>query len=231
MVGLQSEIVGEKEILTQVTKSINTAHEAGCLNEREFQSLQKLFDVSEQIRQTCGLNTSENYSTIAADIFVEYLSKCKSPTIAIVGGGYIAKKFFGSLLRSGSFSKIRKIYWINRSTSHLKEYVTEINNLIDVNIDVLDLEHGGHVLKDSNAIFCALSKSPYLYRNEEYRENSFIVDVSYPQVFTNKQEVDLITITNTDFNSLSKNQIRRENIVMANKEIDKVIFFLKTHDN
>ncbi|MEX0909826.1 MAG: hypothetical protein WDZ75_00865 [Candidatus Paceibacterota bacterium] len=228
LVGLHSEIIGEREIMMQITKSVNTAHDAGCLDEREFQSMQKLFAISKHIRQKCGLSTSENYSTIAADIFVEYLSKCNSPTITIVGGGYMAEKFFGSLLRAGSFSKIERIYWINRSTLRLKEYVAEINNLIDVDIDVLDLEHGSDVLKDSDAIFCALSKSPYLYRNEEYRENSFIVDVSYPQVFANKQKVNLITITNTDFNSLSKNTVPKENIVMANKEIDKVVYSLRT---
>lgn len=226
LVGLHSEIIGEKEILIQVSKSIDDSYTAGLIDEPTFQSLQKLIDVSKKIRKDCKLNNNENYSTIAADIFVEHLLDYDNATVAIVGGGYMAYKFFSSFLRVKSSVKIKKIFWINRGTSRLSEYVNEISHWLDIDIEILDLEAGRHVLRESDAIFSAISKSPQLYSNEEYKDGSLIVDVSYPQVFGKKNNINFITISNTDFNSLVKKGIVKGNINLANSYIDNVMDFI-----
>ena len=89
LVGLQSEIKGEREILSQVSSSIKDSYDKGYLNSTTFRGLQELIFISEQIRQSCGINSDENYSTIACDLFIDYLSDCKDAVIAIVGGGGI----------------------------------------------------------------------------------------------------------------------------------------------
>lgn len=227
LVGLHSEIIGEKEILIQVSKSIDDSYTAGLINESTFQSLQKLIDVSKKIRKDCELNNNENYSTIAADIFVEHLSDYDNATVAIVGGGYMADKFFSSLLEVKSSVRIKKIFWINRGTSRLSEYVNEISHWLDIDIEVLDLEEGRSVLRESDAIFSAISKSPKLYSNEKCKEGALIVDVSYPQVFDEKNNnINFITISNTDFNSLVKRGAVKANINLANSYIDNIMDFI-----
>lgn len=226
LVGIQSEILGEREILTQVTQSIKHSYDKGCLEGITFQGLQDLISVSESIRESCGVNSGENYSTIAADLFIDRLSEYHGVSIAIVGGGYMADKFFNSLLKT-KLLNIEKIYWINRSTSKLESYITELTHLLDFEIKVFDLETGKFVLKEANAIFCALSKSPHYYSGDDYKDGTFVVDVSYPQVFAEKEGSEIVTISNTYFSNLIKEPVAKNSIALANRKIDEMTIFLE----
>lgn len=228
LVGLQSEIIGEREILIQTVQSINKSRDARNLDDNVLRGLQELISVSEQIRTYCGINGDENYSTIAADLFIERLAARPDVTVAIVGGGYMAEKFFSAFLKAKSL-KIKKIFWINRSTSRIKDNMLELTHLLDFDVEVLDLDAGGHVLKATDAIFCALSNSPHYYRNATHKDGSLVVDVSYPQVFTDEKNVELVTISNTHFSHLVKNPVSKMSIDLANKEIDARVNFLESH--
>ena len=222
LVGLQSEIIGEREIQIQTVQSINKSRDAKNLDGSVFQGLRELVSVSEQIRTRCGINGDENYSTIAVDLFIERLTTCSDVTVAIVGGGYMAEKFFRALLKTRSL-KIKKMFWINRSTSRIENNMRELADLLDFDIEVLDLDAGEHVLSEADAIFCALSNSPYYYGNIAHKDGTLVVDVSYPQVFTNQKNVELVTISNTYFSDFVKNPVSKTSIALANKEIDAVV--------
>ena len=228
MVGLQSEIIGEREILTQTVRAINKSRDSRNLDDSIFRGLQEVISVSEQIRTSCGINSDENYSTIAADLFIGRLAARPGVTVAIVGGGYMAEKFFSALLKAESL-KIKKIFWINRSTSRIKNYIFDLTDLLDFDIEALDLDTGGHVLREADAIFCALSNSSYYYGNAVQKDGTLVVDVSYPQVFTNEKNVELVTISNTYFSQLVKNPVSKTSLALANKEIDAVVGFLESH--
>jgi glutamyl-tRNA reductase len=228
LVGLQSEIIGEREILIQIIQSINKSRDEENLDDSIFRGLQELISISEQIRTSCGINSEENYSTIAADLFIERLATRPYVTVAIVGGGYMADKFFSALLKAKSL-KIEKIFWINRSTSRIRNHMLELADLLDFDIEVLDLDTGGHVLREVDAIFCALSNSSYYYGNAAQKDGALVVDVSYPQVFTDEKTVELVTISNTYFSQLVKNPVSRTSVALANKEIDAVVGFLESH--
>lgn len=227
LVGLQSEIIGEREILIQTVQSIDKSRDAGNLDDSVFRGLQELISVSEQIRTYCGINSNENYSTIAADLFIERLATRPHVTVAIVGGGYMAEKFFSALLKAESL-KIEKIFWINRSPSRIRNHVLELTYLLDFDIEVLDLDTGGHVLREADAIFCALSNSPNYYGNAAQKDRTLVVDVSYPQVFTDEKNVELVTISNTYFSQLVKNPVSKTSIALANQEIDATVGFLES---
>jgi len=227
LVGLQSEIIGEREILNQTVQSINRAREAGHLDESVFRGLQELVSVRQRIRANSGVNSDENYSTIAADLFVQTLASRPNLTVAIVGGGYMAEKFFRALLKTESL-RIAKIFWINRSTSRIRKHILDLTHLLDFDIEVLDLDTGGHVLREANAIFCALSNAPNYYRNATQEDGTFVVDVSYPQVFPEEKNVELVNISNTDFSDLVKNPVSIRSIALANNEIDAVVSLLES---
>lgn len=227
LVGLQSEIIGEREILNQTVQSINRSREADHLDESVFRGLQELVSMSKRIRANSGVNSDENYSTIAADLFLETLATRPDQTVAIVGGGYMAEKFFRALLKTESLG-IAKIFWINRSTSRIRNHILDLAHLLDFDIEVLDLDTGRNVLREANAIFCALSNSPNYYGNVTQKDGTLVVDVSYPQVFPEEKNVELVNISNTDFSDLVKDPVSISSIALANKEIDAVVSLLES---
>mgnify|MGYP001609209441 FL=1 len=226
LTGLQSEIIGEREIFIQTVQAIDKSQELGNLSKETLDGLQKLISLSEQIRIDTGINSNENYSTIAADILIEHLSSTQAnATVAIVGGGYMAEKFFSSLLQT-KFVNIKKLFWINRSVTKVEKRITQLIDLLDIDIEVLDLEDGKYALGEADAIFCALSNSPKYYKDVSYKEAAFVVDVSYPQVFAEQENIKFISVSNTYFDRLIKNPTPRSHVAHANKEIDAVIDFL-----
>lgn len=228
LVGLQSEIIGEREILIQTVQSINKSRDAGNLDDNTFRGLQELISISEQIRTDCGINSDENYSTIAADLFFERLTTRSDVILAIVGGGYMAEKFFSALLKAMPL-KIRKLLWINRSTIRIENNIRELVDLLDFDIEVLDLYAGKQALSEADAIFCALANSPCDYRNVIYKEGAFVVDVSYPQTFPDEEDVEIVTISNTYFSRLVKKPVPKTSITLANSKIDAVVASLASH--
>lgn len=229
LVGLQSEIVGEQEIYIQATQGLQHAYEVGEIDESSFHMLKKLFTVAEYIREQSKVTTEENYSTVAADLFVEHLTNRPNAVIAIVGGGYMAEKFFSAILRIDASDplKINKIYWVNRSTEKIHKNIASMIDVLDFDIEVVDLDDGAHIIPESDAVFCALSNLVNNYADLNLKDGSLIVDVSYPQIFVQKDNIKLINISNTYFEKLVKNPISKRSINNANIMIDSVCEYLE----
>ena len=226
LAGLQSEIVGEQEILAQVTRSIKDARRDNFLDEEVFSNLQALLLLSRHIRKLAEINSNENYSTIGADIVTEHLAIKADAVVAILGGGYMAQKFFGSLLQ-GKQAKIKKIIWINRTTRKVIKSLGELLDLLEVEIEVLNLEEGRHALNEADVIFCALANSPSHYSGIEQKSGTFVVDVSYPPIFKEIRAERLVNISNTRFDHLVRYPVPKANITHATSEIDKVVGLLE----
>jgi glutamyl-tRNA reductase len=146
--------------------------------------------------------------------------------VAIIGGGYMAEAFFTALLRA-RFDNVRKILWINRSVPKLRRSLAAIIDLLDVPIELLDLVEGNSALVEANAVFCALAASPDRYADVRCRRGTFIVDVSYPPVFTPNPEISLVNIANTYFDHLVRTPVPKTFVAEAESEIDRIIAFLR----
>lgn len=224
--GLQSEIVGEQEILLQVSDAIRDACRADRLSKMAARGFDALLAVGTTIRARSGVNSHENYSTAAADLIVEHLTRRSSPTVAIVGGGYMAEAFFTAMLRA-RFANVRNILWINRSVAKLQRSLTDLIELLDVPVELLDLEEGNYALVEADAVFCALAASPGRYIDARHRHDAFVVDVSYPPVFGQRPGITLVNIANTDFSRMIKAPVPKSCIVLADRHIDDIMAVLE----
>lgn len=226
LAGLQSEIIGEREILSQVIKSIGHAFCNGQLSKDVFEELQELLSIAQYIRTTFNIETLENYSTIGARIVQEYIENKKDAKVVIIGGGYMSESFLIELM---SLS-ICNLLWINRDVAKIRKKFEEIDKYSNIKIDFAALDDCENKIKDADVIFCAISNSPDYFKDIKLSKDSVIIDVSYPQVFSEQQEAKLINISNTFFNQLVAKPIPKANIVLANKEIDKIINQIYSYD-
>jgi glutamyl-tRNA reductase len=226
LTGLQSEIVGEKEILLQASQAIQNSREAGTLSEKSLAGLETLLTLSELVRVRSGVESDENYSTIAADLLIQHLASETDPIVAIVGGGYMAEKFFSALLKA-RFVNISKLVWINRTRAKLERSLADLIHLLDYHIEVLDLIDGKNALAEANAVFCALSMSPEYFGDVRCRADAFVVDVSYPPVFKEHPNQRLVNISNTYFERLVQKPAQKAHVAHANREIDSILGFLR----
>ena len=225
--GLQSEIPGEMEIHGQICDAVKTAQTSGNLSNEQSAAISVLLNLAKIIRNETGFSTGENYSTIAADLVADHLKNTKGDTVAIVGGGYMADKFFSSLLASES-RELKKIYWINRSVSKLRRSLEEIIDLLEADVEIIPIDAAQKSLEDSDTIFCALANSPDRFSGANLKKGSFVVDVSYPQVMPALENTNLVNISNTHFDRLVKKPLEREPYVEANALIDWLCGRLET---
>lgn len=217
MTGLQSEIIGEKEVLMQVTKSINDAFEVKKIDEETYSGLQHLLRISQQIRTSCLIETDENYSTIGATLLHKYIQKDPNAVVMVIGGGYMSEAFLKAI-----DMPLVKLIWANRSVSKLKKRIGKMNSLCATETIFCNLDEARQYLSTTDIIFSAISNSPNYFKNEKLGKGSIIIDVSYPQVFEEHQDLKIINISNTYFDKLTNNPISKKSITLANREIDNV---------
>ena len=218
MAGLQSEIIGEKEIFMQVTKSINNAFEAKRIDKEIFCGLQQLLEISQEIRTSCLIETDENYSTIGAMLLHKYIHQYPNALVMVIGGGYMSEAFLKAI-----DIPVLKLIWANRDVSKLKKKINKMENIRDTEILFCNLDEARQYLSNADIIFSAISNSYLYFKSEKLKTESIIIDVSYPQVFEEQQDCEVINISNTFFDKLVNNPVAKKSITLANREIDCVI--------
>lgn len=226
-VGLLSEIIGEREISSQVARAVEAADRAGQLGSETARGLHALNLLAEHIRIRSGISTNENYSTIAADIVLEHLADKPGAVVAIIGGGYMAERFFSSLVKA-QFANVRKLVWINRTTAKVRDGLGSLLDVIDIELEVIGLKEGRHALREADAVFCALAKSHELYKGAAQKRGTLVVDVSYPPVFEGGAETTLVNIANTQFDRLVRRPPLKASVSRANAEIDSALSYVQS---
>lgn len=220
--GLQSEIIGEKEILGQAKDAVEQAFHEGTISDLDYQGLQELFTLASSIRDEFSLTNAENYSTIATDIIMHRISDLDKPTICIVGGGYMASAFFHSLL-SHDLNSIGRLIWLNRSTSKIEQRIDAIIHDLPFEVDVIRLGEGSTVLGDADIVFAGVANSPVVFKDTKLKQPSIAIDVSYPAILSPSEGVELINIANTKFAQYCKNEIPSINITKAHSYITSLV--------
>lgn len=218
MIGLQSEIIGEREILMQVTRSIDEAFELKKINKDVYLGLQNLLKISQQIRTVCSVETVENYSTIGATLLNKHLCNIPGAVVMVIGAGYMSEAFLNAI-----DVPLSKLIWANRSVSKLQKKVNKMKNIMGAEIVFCDLTEACEYLMKADIIFSAIGNSPYLFKDKEIKNNTKIIDVSYPQVFIEHPDYDITNIANTHFDRLVAKPIPKKSITLANREIDNVM--------
>lgn len=219
--GLQSEIIGEKEVLSQVKAAIDTGYANNTLTTKSYKALLDIVEIGLKIRDIYDINSDENYSTIGAEILEEKISENNNPIIMIIGGGYMANSFL-----SKTISKVNKLIWINRDIEKIKKRSESFENIQRGSIIFASPSECSNYFPIADAIFCAVSNSPYHFEDRELNKINFgcqIVDISYPPVFNTREGLDITNISNTHFDKLVKKIIPKTAINAANLKIDEVL--------
>lgn len=219
IIGLQSEIIGECEILNQVHSAIDLSFKNGRLSKTIYSGLKELLIMGREIRNDLGITTEENYSTIGARLLNEYIKNTGKVSIMVIGGGYMAESFLTSVK-----DRIEKIIWVNRDIEKIKRKISIISFLPKEKVVFSNFSECNKFLLQADFIFSAVSNKPISFHNEDIRKDTFVIDVSYPPIFScgNDRE-NIITIANTFFDKLVSRPIPKLSINLANNEIDRII--------
>lgn len=172
MCGIQSEIIGENEILGQVKKGIAEKLEGNFIEKRKFLSLLDIIKYSEILRDKHAINCGENYSSVGARIFRK-LIKDDNEILSVIGSGYMAEFFFKSLnpnIRS-------QIYWINRNIKKAEDIYQSLEFLKNYNIKHISIDDSVETLKKSDFIFAASKNMEGFYSGHMFDYPKAIVDV------------------------------------------------------
>lgn len=218
MTGLQSEIIGEREILMQVTRSIDEAFKLKKIDKKVYLGLQNLLKISQQIRTSFSVETVENYSTIGATLLNKHLSGMSDAVVMVIGAGYMSEAFLNAI-----DVPLSRLIWANRSVSKLQKKVNKIKNITNAEIVFCNLDEACQYLTKADIIFSAIGNSPYLFKDQKIKSNIKIIDVSYPQIFIEHPDYEVTNIANTHFDRLVANPVSKKSITLANREIDSVI--------
>lgn len=219
MVGLHSEIIGEREIFTQVEKGIDKAYSEHKLNGEYYTGCKNLLEIAQEIRTSYHIETQENYSTIGARLLREYLQTKRNNTLLIVGGGYMIESFLTSL----TDTNIDNIVWANRSDKKVKKIVNNFSALKSIPKTFIPLEKVHEYSNQFNAVFAALSGGVYL-EDVSFERDCFVIDVSYPPVFNKSKINHYMSLSNTYFDDYLEKKVEKANVEEANNQIKDIIY-------
>jgi len=212
--GLQSEIIGEKEIFLQARTALYDAAQNKRINKKLFWDINILFDFAERIRENKNLTQLENYSTIGADLLNKKIKHAS--IIAIIGGGYMAEIFFKNINKKN----IKKLIWINRNPDKAKKIAKSINKIPIKLIEFCDFENCEQKLLDTDFIFSAVHNCGGIFSSIPIKKTKCIVDISYPTLFSNKVLCEFYSLNNTYFEKFIKNPKKKSLVLKVEKEID-----------
>lgn len=217
--GLQSEIIGEKEIFLQTRKVVYNAVQNKTLSKNYFWAINSLFDMAERIRNKYSLTQLENYSTVGVNLLDK---KIKSPAaIAIIGGGYMAKFFFKNI----NIAKIKKIIWINRRPDKVRRIANDQKKIPKDFFEFYNFENVEDKIRSADFVFSAAHNCGGLFSSLRLEKTKCVIDISYPALFSDKVSCEFYSINNTYFENLLKNPVPKMSVLAAEKEIDTLFKF------
>jgi glutamyl-tRNA reductase len=153
---LDSMVVGEPQILSQVKNAYFVAKELGATAKYMNFLFQKCFKAAKEIRTRTAIARSRvSIASVAADLACETLGELDGRTALIVGSGKIGSAFGAHLADTG----IKKIYVASRSYAHAEELAQRLGgemvplHRLDGFLDEVDLVVG-----------CTSAKQPFLHR-------------------------------------------------------------------
>jgi glutamyl-tRNA reductase len=153
---LDSMVVGEPQILSQVKSAYFVAKELGATGKMLNFIFQKCFKAAKEIRtRTAIARNRVSVASVAADLACETLGGLKGRKALVVGSGKIGSAFAAHLADTG----ISRIYVASRSYAHAEELAGKVGgevvalHALDRYLDEVDLVVG-----------CTSARQPFLHR-------------------------------------------------------------------
>ena len=217
--GLESEIIGEPEILYQTERGIRHAFEKGAVSRHHLDTLLEVVASAERLREKYGLTSKENYSTIAAELISKHLQRIENPTIMVVGAGYMSRLFLDNLDLQNT-----RLLWVNRSLSKIQKLHEDILESCK-SYELIRPEQLPEYTNEADAIFAAVSHYPHVYDISalEMKPHSLTIDISYPVVFKGSSRAALYNLENTHFSDFVSEAPPSTILASIQTDIDKEV--------
>ncbi len=178
--GLDSQIVGDYEIVGQVKKAIQFSREAGMIGTLTDRISNFAFQASKEVKTKTNLSSGKYSVSYAAAELIQTESEGIEPKrILIVGTGEIGKAMAKNLRE---YFPTCELTLTNRTRSHAEELAPQVN------ASVLPFEDFTKHLHEFDAIIAAAHSDKYLIETNHsaYLSKALFLDLSIPQVIDPK---------------------------------------------
>lgn len=218
--GLDSQILGDYEIVGQLKESFKQAKEAGTTNAYLERLMNLVLQASKEVKNTTQLSsgtTSVSYAAI--QYLIENCENYNQKNILLYGLGNIGKNTCKNLLE---YTKNSNITLINRSFDKLKEFKIKYPSVRIAPFEKLNEEitKTDVLVVATGANITTINKS-----NIPLAKEMLILDLSMPEnVATEVEEINGVTLVNIDELSKITNktiEIRQQEIPKAKEVIAK----------
>ncbi|MHC1625704.1 MAG: glutamyl-tRNA reductase [Methermicoccaceae archaeon] len=212
--GLESMIVGEDQILSQLKDDYLKALSSGTLGHILNTALVKSIQVGRRVRTESRINRgSVSIASVAVDLAEERLGTLNEKTVMIIGAGEI-----GTLVtRTMCHRNVKKLYVTNRTSEKAQKLVDEIGGTL------LDYSDYPPHLRETDVVISATS-APHIILDRERVEMALdgtgkgllIIDIANPRdVDPHVAEIGGVTLYNID----ELREISNKNLQLRVKEV------------
>ena len=227
--GLDSQILGDYEILGQLKQAFKFSKEHGFIGAYSERLMNAVLQSSKLIKTTTGLSGGTVSVAFAAIQYIkEKVKHAASKKILLIGTGKIGRNTCKNLV---DYIQAKNITLINRTESKAEELAAELG-LQFANMDELPQ----HIQQSDIILVATNSELPVIETSHLINSgNKIIIDLSIPfNVEKSAQDLDHITLVNVDELSKIKDATlhKREAEVPRAKAIikEKIDEFLEWHE-
>lgn len=219
--GLDSQILGDYEIVGQLRQAFKHAKEVGTTNAYFERLLNHVMQASKRVKNETKLSSGTTSVSYAA---VQYIIKnspnYNSKNILVFGLGKMGKHTCKNL---AEYTQNKTVSLINRTEEKAVEFVKEHPSITKVKFQNLNKEIANtDVLIVSTGASEATIKKDHILTNKEL----LILDLSMP-ANVSKEVADLANVTLINVDELSK--ITDETLAIREQEIPKAEKIIETH--
>lgn len=190
--GLDSQIIGDYEIVGQVKKSIQFSREGGMIGTLADRVSSLAFQASKEVKVKTNLSSGKySVSYAAAELISTESEGIEPKRILILGTGEIGKAMAKNLRE---YFPTCELTLTNRTRAHAEELAEQVNAAI------LPFEDFTKHLHEFDAIIAAAQSDKYLIQKEHtsYLKKALFLDLSIPQVIDpavkNQENIKLFSV-------------------------------------
>lgn len=198
--GLESQLLGETEILGQVKSAYQDASQRGTIGATLHRVLQKSFQAAKHIRTHSDIGKGTvSIGNLTVDLAKRIFGNLQSCRILVIGAGEVAEKTLQALKGSGA----RQLTITNRTLANAEKLARQFNGL------VLPFENLYRQLPEQDIVICSATVTSPLIHKEHLlqrpaRDRSglnplFLIDLALPRnVEASVSRLDDIFLYNLD---------------------------------
>ncbi len=218
--GLDSQILGDYEIVGQIKQAVKFSKEQSCLGAYLERMANAVFQSSKEIKTTTRLSGGTVSVSFAAVQYIkDQVRNIRQKRILLIGTGKIGKSTCRNLV---DYLHTQNITLMNRTDSKAEALAAELG------VDCVSSDDITSQIKKADIILVATNASDPVILPEhlQHCNDKLIIDLSIPyNVHTAVKDIPGITLVNVD--ELSR--LKDETLLMRRKEVPKAKIIIEKH--